>query len=157
MKYLSVIGLLALCAACGDGGEEPIEPLFPQNYAGSFDEVRDCRRSSDHDLHQILVLANSTAFSPYANRDEPFPPGSILLKEEREFGDEACEGEIISYAVMMKLEEGESPDTLDWTWQRVRPDFTVQSQDESRCIGCHEACELPDGYLFTCAAVDSGG
>ena len=39
-----------------------------------------------------------------------------------------------------------------WTFQRVNPDRTVESEDDSRCIGCHAECGVPpDGFDGTCA------
>jgi hypothetical protein len=144
-----LLPILLLAAACGD---EPLEPIFPADYRATYVEVRDCRGSGDHDLSPIRVLADPAAMPAYVNRDRPFPVGATLVKEEFEFDDVACEGAIVRWSVMVKLEDQSSPDTLDWRWQRVDGDGTVRTQDEPRCIGCHIDCGVPpDGYGGTCA------
>lgn len=142
------VSLLVVIAACG-GESESEEPLFPENYA--YSEVRDCRTSTDHNLTMVRVLADSTAIDAYMLRDRPFPEGSIILKEERPFGDDTCVTDIQGWTVMKKLAEGSSPGTLDWAWQRVDPLRGVITEDENQCASCHATCDPPDGYLGTCA------
>lgn len=149
---------LAMLLACsdgdgdGNGGEVPgVEPLFPSNYADSYTEVRDCRESGDHDLNTVRILADPDALMPYQERTEPFPEGAVVLKEEYEFGG-SCDGEIKQWTVMQKLAEASSPETLDWSWQRVDPERNVLDENGSRCTGCHQGCGVaPDGYDGTCA------
>ncbi|HUH03211.1 MAG TPA: cytochrome P460 family protein [Kofleriaceae bacterium] len=145
MRALLIATLL--CAACGDDGSEP---LFPEDYATIFTEVRDCRPSSDHDLNNIRVLANAAAAGPYVDRDAPIPEGALLLKEEFDFGDIDCTGEIKQWTVMQRRAPGSSSNTLDWGWQRVDWNRNVVTEDEPRCIGCHQGCVAPSGYEFTC-------
>src|SRR5690606_26741642 len=138
----------------GDDGNDDagVEPDFPADYAGSYVEVRDCRGSGDHDLNTIRILASPTALAPYQDRVDPFPVGSIVLKEEYDFGDITCSGPIKQWTVMRRLETGSSPDTLDWAWQRVDADRNVLDRDKPACIGCHQGCGIePDGYEWTCA------
>lgn len=146
MRMLLIAALLG--GACGDDGGS--EVLFPEDYAATFTEVRDCRPSGDHDLNNIRVLANAAAAGPYVDRDAPFPPGALLLKEEFDFGDVDCSGEIKQWTVMERRTTGSSTETLDWGWQRVDWDRNVMSDDEPRCIGCHQLCVAPSGYDFTC-------
>jgi hypothetical protein len=149
---------LLLLAACGGGDEETHEVMFPlEDYEASFEEVRDCRGSADHDFNKIRVLADAAALVPYRDRLEEFPEGAIVLKEEYEFNDETCEGEIIGYAVMVKLAAGADERNLDWVWQRVSPEGEVEEHNESRCASCHSTCVPPDGYGSTCALEDGGG
>ena len=153
-----VLGAAAGCPS-DDGddmaeGEEGSEadPFFPADYESTFTEVRDCRGSGDHDLHNIRILAGPDALAPYQDRMESFPEGSLVLKVEHDFGDTTCEGEILQYTVMRRLAEGSSPDTLDWEWQQVSPEREVLAEDLPRCIGCHTGCGVePDGYQGTCA------
>lgn len=148
---LVVVSALSLGASCGDDDDGPA-PVFPEDYAATWNEVRDCRSSTEHDFANIRVLADPAAEGPYLDRATPFPEGAVVLKEEYDLGDTACEGEIVRWTVMQRLAAGSAPDTLDWRWQAVGANRRVQSQDESRCIGCHTTCgEPPDGYLGTCA------
>lgn len=149
MRRLSMIALLGLVApACGDDAGS--EPLFGEDYAATFSEVRDCRPSGDHDLNNIRVLASAEVAGPYLNRDAPIPEGGLLLKEEYDFGDVDCTGEIKQWTVMQRRATGSSSDTLDWGWQRVDWNRNVVTEDEPRCIGCHQLCVAPSGYEFTC-------
>ena len=126
-------------------GCEP-EPSFPSDYAKSYVEVRNCRPSSEHDSHNIRVLASPSALGPYASRDGGFPVGAVVLKEERDYGDVGCTGPVLVWTVM-KLQ----PDA-GWQWQSVSPERRVLGTNESRCIGCHATCgKPPDGYEGTCA------
>lgn len=147
MRALLVLFLIA--AACGDDGGTP---LFPDDYAATYVEVRDCRRSGGaHDVNHFRVLADPTALATYNDRSGPFPEGSILLKEEYDFGDSTCAGDIVRWSVMLKRAAGTTPETLGWTWQRVDPVRDTIELDSSRCIGCHEGCGVaPDGHDGTC-------
>jgi hypothetical protein len=162
-----IFGLLTGCATAvvllgcpsddGEGQDSDSEsggdmPLFPADYQADYTEVRNCRGSGDHDLHNIRILAGPTALGPYQSRTDPFPEGAIVLKEEFDFGDQTCEGEILQWTVMQRLPTGSSPDTLDWRWQRVDAQGNVASVDEMRCISCHTGCGVaPDGFDGTCA------
>ncbi|HLU66040.1 MAG TPA: cytochrome P460 family protein [Kofleriaceae bacterium] len=141
--------------ACGDDGDDgpPAEPLFLEDYAATFTEVRDCRGSADHDLNRIRILASPNAVAPYRDRQEPFPPGAVVLKEEYDIADTDCTGEILQWTVMVRLEEGSAPEEqLGWAWQRVGVDRTVHEENAPRCTACHSACGVPpDGYEGTCA------
>jgi hypothetical protein len=145
------LGLLVVLAACG--GDDAV-PLFPADYAATYVEVRTCRTSADHDLSRIRVLTDPAALNPYVGRNAPFPEGSIVLKEQYDFSDTSCNGPITAWAVIQRQPAGSAPARLDWRWQRVEPDRTVSSQDDSRCFGCHVDCGVPpDGYLGTCTAL----
>jgi hypothetical protein len=149
--------VLALVLAIGcpgdDTGPDPgPEPVFPADYEAHYTEVRDCRGSGDHDLHNIRVLTDAAALAPYRDRTEPFPAGSVVLKVEYDFGDLACEADPVRWTVMQRLPAGTSPDTLDWLWQDVDAERRVVSEDRAGCIGCHAGCGVePDGYAGTCA------
>ncbi len=144
-----VVAVVAAAGACGD---DPATPAFPADYAATYVEVRDCRASADHDLNRVRVLADPGAADAYLLRDRPFPTGSIILKEEFDFGDMDCTGDVVQWTVMEQLPTGSAPDTLDWRWQKVTAAGKVASEDDQRCIGCHDVCGVaPDGYLGTCA------
>lgn len=140
--------LAGALAACG--GDDAV-PAFPADYAATYQEVRDCRGSADHDLGQIRVLADPAARGPYLARDAAFPIGAVLLKVEYDFADPTCAGPITQWTVMQRLPDGGDPQLLGWTWQRVDRDRRVVSENDSRCLGCHADCGVgPDGYLGTC-------
>lgn len=151
---------IATLVSCSDDGPSDSGPaaLFPADYASSYAEVRDCRSSTEHELANVRVLADPQALGPYLGRDADFPVGSIVLKEEYDFGDTACTGSIIRWTVMQRLSTGSAPDTLDWTWQDVDASRRVKSVDEPRCIGCHTTCGLPpEGYQGTCTVAGAAG
>jgi cytochrome P460 len=142
----------------GDGHSGSPAPLFPSAYLSSYTEVRDCRSSSDHNLSRVRVLADPDATGPYLGRDAEFPEGSIVLKEEHDFADLDCTGDVTRWTVMARLAAGSSPETLDWHWQDVDAERKVMSENEPSCIGCHQSCGvLPDGYEGTCTVVGARG
>jgi hypothetical protein len=128
-------------------------------YAAQVDEVISVHRGIDT-IDKPLLWADSytsrviTALTDDDDelRDRAFPTGSVVLKEEFDFGDTGCTGEPVQWTVMEQLPTGSAPDTLDWRWQKVTTARAVKTEDDQRCIGCHEACGIaPDGYLGTCA------
>jgi hypothetical protein len=117
-------------------------PVFPADYRTSYVEVRDCRRSPDHDLSYIRVLASPDAESVYRTRTGAFPEGAVVLKEE--YGDPAC-SDLSGWSAMRR--EGGA-----WHWQDVAVDRVVVEDDGPRCVACHASCGVPpDGYEGTCA------
>ncbi len=144
MRALCLVMLVVPGAACGDGRE----PVFPASYEATYTEVRNCRSSSDHDLHRIQVLADPAALAAYQTRASAFPVGSIVLKAEYEFGDTSCTGPVVEWTAMQKLG---TPGDLGWVWQRVNADRSVETENDSLCITCHSDCGIaPDGYDGTC-------
>lgn len=136
--------LLVVVAACGDDGGTPV---FPESWASSYTEVRNCRSSSDHDLHRIRVLADPAALAPYRDRT-PFPVGSVVLKAEYDFADTSCTGPVIEWTAMQKQA---TPEDLGWVWQRVKADRSVETENDPLCIQCHTDCGMaPDGFDGTC-------
>lgn len=157
----AVVLALAAAACSDDDGGDGVEPdaseavaLFPADYAQSWTKVRDCRSSSSHDFHMIVIWADPDAAGPYLNRDADFPVGSVVLKEEFDLGDTECTGDIVQWAVMKRLEPGSAPaEQLDWFWQKVDRTGNVVSENEARCFGCHADCDGDPGvsYENTCA------
>lgn len=136
--------LLVVVAACAD----PADPVFPADYRATYTEVRNCRQSSDHDLHRIRVMAAPDALEPYTTRASAFPVGAVVLKEEFDFADTDCSGDIIEWTVMQKTADSAH---LGWHWQDVRPGRDVSTENLPRCINCHTTCGVaPDGYDGTC-------
>lgn len=166
MTRVAVRALLAavvVAGACGDDdggstdGAQPDAapaPLFDPDYATNYTQVRDCRSSSSHDFHLIVIWADPDAVTPYLDREAPFPVGSVVLKEEFDIGDVDCTGDIVQWSVMQRLEEGTAPALqLDWFWQKVDRNGEVVTQNEARCFGCHDDCDgdPTDSYFNTCA------
>jgi hypothetical protein len=151
-----VVALSVLAVACSDDANTPDAttevPVFPADYAATFQEVRNCRNSIDHDLMRIRVLASPDAVASYTNRNAEFPVGAIFLKEEYDGGDTDCSGPITRFSVAQKLEAGAAPELFDFTWQRVDTERRVVTEDVKRCWNCHSMCgQPPEGYLGTCA------
>ncbi len=149
MRRLAVALVLAsgVTAACGSDAP-PSDPdvAFPEDYASTFTEVRNCRKSGDHDLSFIRVLTDPAGLGPYLDRSTPFPIGAVVLKEEFGFGDATCSEEIVRWTVMRK--NGTSNGASGWDWQSVSADRVVTGRDEGGCIGCHSTCTV--GYDYTC-------
>ena len=134
---------------CGSASEEPV--VFPADYAATYQQVRTCRFSLDHDLIYIRVLASPDALAPYTGRAAPFPAGAIVLKEQYGDSDTTCAGPIVNFTVMQKLDVGSSPAMLDWDWQKVTADHHPVDTEIMRCTQCHMGCgKPPEGYDGTC-------
>ena len=148
IAFASFLGsALLLGAGCPTDPSGP-DPIFPEEYEATYREVRDCRRSIEHDNMFIRVLADPAAYEPYMTRAQPFPAGATVLKLE--YADDDCT-DLDGFAVMRKEEAGYAPDLGDWHWQGVTLDRTVDEEQSMRCSGCHTDCgEPPDGYDFTC-------
>ncbi|MSP24011.1 MAG: hypothetical protein EXR75_02380 [Myxococcales bacterium] len=142
-------------AACVLSGCDPTEtepspaPVYAADWATSYTEVRDCRRSGDHDLNYVRILAAPDALGPYQTRDAAFPDGAVVLKLE--FADPACTDR--SGLTAMRREAGFDATHGDWHWQRLDQDEKVFEDGKlERCVGCHASCGVaPDGHDWTCA------
>lgn len=117
-------------------------PVFPSDWATRYSEVRDCRRSPDHDLAYIRVLASPDAETIYTTRSGEFPDGAVLVKPE--YADDLCT-DLLGITAMRRT-------AGSWEFQETSALGRVVSTDTLRCIGCHASCGLPpDGYMGTCA------
>lgn len=163
-RSVLLVAVLVALVSCGGGGDgadarptidttQPdaaFQPFFPEDFlAAGYEEVRNCRGSADHDLSQIRVLASPDGRQAYLDRTDPIPDGTILVKPLYDFEDTSCEGAILEYATAIKASS--STATAGWHWQRVSITREVVTQDDSRCIGCHDDCGLPEGFDHTCA------
>jgi hypothetical protein len=142
---------LALAAGCGEAATSSPRPAFPADYADSYVEVRSCRKSADHELEHVRVLADPDALGPYEDRASAFPDGAIVLKEQYDASDTTCSGPIGQWTVMQK--NGATSARLSWDWQRVTADRVVIETNAPSCHGCHAGCAggPQPGYDFTCA------
>jgi len=155
----SIARTLALVLVLGACGTDPMEPpkdppMFDLAWMATYTEVRNCRKSADHDLQNIRVLADASAAGPFLQRDAPFPDGSIILKVQYDFGDLDCTGEVQQFTVMKKLTGTvAAPATaqLGYDWQRVDSENEIVTTNDTACFGCHSDCFDPSGYLGTCA------
>lgn len=150
----SWVALLAgvFVAACSqsDSTKDDGAPFFPADYAESYVEVRSCQPSGDHNLNNVRVLAVARAQRAYVQRDTPFAEGDIVLKEEHDFADSNCTGDIRQWTVMKRTGAPDGP-LLGWRWQRVDAFGRVTESDAPKCYGCHAGCGVaPDGFEGTC-------
>lgn len=139
------------CSGAGEGGSEAKEAaFFPENYQQSYVEVRGCRKSGDHDLAFVRVLADEDAAGPYLDRTSEFSEASVVLKEEYDFGDATCSGELLGWTAMRR--NAAATEQLGWDWQRVSSQRTVTASSTGRCQSCHAACTGSPGvgYVYTC-------
>jgi hypothetical protein len=117
--------------------------------------VRGCRRSIDHDLAYIVVKTSPELADVYRAGPYPFPPGSLVVKEE--FVDAACTG-LQGWTLMRKEAAGYDAAAGDWRWQRLDSQRKVvapgkQGQQDvkiRRCVACHSSVECRKRD-FTCA------
>lgn len=148
-RTLAFAALVAGVGGC-NGESPPPPPIFPADYAETFQEVRDCRLSADHDLSFVRVYADPVALESYTTRAAPFPAGSLLVKEEH--GDETCT-DVLGFTAMFREDPGWDPEGGDWHWQKLDADRAVTQDGKlQRCSSCHGLCEAPDGFDWTCAA-----
>jgi hypothetical protein len=148
---LAAMSIAAALVACSDDGGPGPPPLFPEDYAATYQEVRNCRLSLEHNLVRMRVFAAPDAITAYTGRLAPFPTGAVILKEEHVDDGTPCNGKLKGFTVMQKLDVGSSPDTLDWSWQEVDAERRVLSIDVKRCTTCHTMCgKPPAGYDGTC-------
>jgi hypothetical protein len=155
-SFIAALSLGLVSAAfpmgCASDDEPAPAPLFPADYASSYVQVRDCRLSSEHDLSPIRVLSDPATAADYQSRMDGFAEGAVVVKEEYDFSDPDCTGDIQRWTVMVREPEGSSPDTLGWHWQKVDAARNVVTDNEARCVNCHTTCGVPpEGYLGTCA------
>jgi hypothetical protein len=152
MRTHVVLCATILAAGCSDPGPDTPVSLLPADYATTFSEVRNCRRSADHDLNFIRILADGEAAPAYTARNGPFPAGSVIVKEEYDPIDDTCSLALIGWTVMVSQGPGGAPDELDFEWQRIAEDKVVVDKPTGHCVSCHTSCgAAPDGYLGTCA------
>jgi len=153
MRLAGGATLAALLAAACSGPETPpsgAAPSFPADYAASYVEVRGCRKSADHELDFVRVLADPAALGPYTDRASAFADGAVVLKEQYEPSDDTCSGPIAQWTVMLKNQAASK--RLGWEWQRVTADRRVVEANTPSCFGCHRDCAgaPAPGYDFTC-------
>ncbi len=149
MRFAVAAALLVACSGPDSPASAPA-PIFPADYAASYVEVRGCRKSADHELQFIRVLAEPAALGPYDDRTSAFPDGAIVLKEQFDPADDSCSGSIDQWTVMQKKRS--AAENLGWDWQRVAADRHVVEANAPSCIGCHQGCTGTPaaGYDFTC-------
>jgi hypothetical protein len=138
-------------AGCGDSTTDSQgEPLFPADVEVSYSEVRDCRRSADHDLNHVRIVVNDVALGPYMERDRLFPQGASIVKLE--YADPECT-DLVGFTSMVRDALATDRGPGDWVWQRVDADRRVERSGAlTDCILCHQSCGVPpEGHDWTCA------
>lgn len=125
------------------------EPVFPANYRETYEVVRDCRCTVEHNqlgASLIRVLASPDAVEAYLN-DDVIPEGGVIVKEEFTSGD-CSDDSLLLWRVMRKEAEGFLPAAGDYSWQTVELDRTVVDTSPATCAtsGCHgaEECVVRD-------------
>lgn len=148
----ALLGAATLLFGCPTPQPPAVDSILPEDYLDTYTEVRDCRSSGDHDLHNVRVLADPAALEAYRDRAAPFPVGSIVVKEEFDFGDADCTGPVVRWTVMQREEPGTAPAFLDWYWQSLDEDGVVDEDNSILCANCHMGCDPPIGYEGTCTS-----
>ncbi len=142
MLLLPVASGMACSDRATDAGGE--EPFFPPRYADLYIQVRDCRFSSAHDGHNILVYASPEQTAAYVEGIYPLNRGTVLVKVLH--SDPGCRTQV-GFAAMRKGEAGTAG--ADWEWQKLNANRKVlESGRLPSCIGCHTGCT--EGRDFTC-------
>lgn len=137
---------LSACADETSPGESTEVPLWPEDFASTWPEVRDCRLSpAEHDGFYIRVFARPDAEAAYRGGVFPFAEGAVIAKAEYEDADCTTLSRV---SAMRKLPVGADPELGDWQWQRTTGSGLVLTDTTARsCAGCHSACSTTD---FTC-------
>jgi hypothetical protein len=139
---LLALGSIAGCPTPPPATSDAGTAFFPADYETRYAEVRDCRRSPDHDLSYIRVLASPDAEGTYTTRTGDFAEGAILVKPE--YADDLCT-DLLGITAMRRT-------AGSWEFQETDTMGRVVSTDTLRCIGCHASCGVPpDGFMGTCA------
>ena len=146
---VGAIGALVLLAHCSDdntiGSGDP-EPFYGRDFLSTYIQVRECRFSSAHDGHNIIVFADPDNASAYVDGSYPLPVGSVLVKVLHT--DPGCT-EIAGFVSMRKGEPQSALLTGDWSWQELDARNKVLQEGQlPSCIGCHTGCT--EGRDFTC-------
>lgn len=151
MRRAAKLALGWLAAGCADAPAASPAPAFPSDYADSYVEVRSCRKSADHELELVRVLADPDALGPYEGRAGEFPEGAVVLKEQYDATDTTCSGSVTQWTVMQK--RAAATESRGWDWQRVSADRRVVETNTASCHGCHAGCTggAQPGYDLTCA------
>jgi hypothetical protein len=123
--------------------------VVPADYERTYQEVRDCRRSGDHDLNFIRVLTDPAAFEAYQQRDRAFPLNAVVMKVE--YADQDCT-DVAGFTAMKKLETGAATEGGDWQWQKLDGRRRVLEDGQPPgCVGCHRPCQGgTQGHDWTC-------
>jgi hypothetical protein len=140
-----------MLVACGsDTTDAGADPIFPADFASTFQEVRPCMRSGDHDLNHVRIVVNQTGHDAFVTRSGPFPEGTLIVKVE--YADPTC-SDLTGYTSMRRDAAGSSPEAGDWTWQRLDENRKVERTGNiPECVSCHATCGFPpDGHDWTCA------
>src|SRR5688500_7644751 len=78
--------VLVAASGCPEPGQEPLpDPpdaavsLLPTDYQSRYPVVRDCRRSVEHDLNNIVIRAEAGLVERYERGPYPMPVGTVLV------------------------------------------------------------------------------
>ena len=146
---VGTIGALVLLAHCSDDngiGSGGPEPFYARDFHSTYIQVRECRFSSAHDGHNIIVFADPENAGAYVDGSYPLPVGSVLVKVLHT--DPGCT-DIAGFVSMRKGEPQSALLTGEWSWQELDARNKVLQEGQlPSCIGCHTGCT--EGRDFTC-------
>jgi Flp pilus assembly protein TadD len=100
---LLLAGFLFVGACSGDDDGARVDatpeidaaPPYPPDYRDTYVMARNCRNSTSHELHRIVVWAAPEGADAYIAQEGERPEGMILLTEEYDFADDTCQDEVI--------------------------------------------------------------
>lgn len=149
----ALFALAALSFGCDDGDDpsapDAAVPVFADDWAERYVELRDCRHSIEHDLEFIRVLADPAAaerFRACVTYEEPTDPacadpfaeGAVVLKAQ--YRDAACT-DLLRWSAVRR-EAAAPAEGGGWRWQEVGADGTVRVDGAPpACVRCHQGCE----------------
>lgn len=159
-RLTSPFGLPVAFAAALFGCDEPESdpadagvPVFADEWASTYVELRGCRLSIEHELEHIRVLADPATAAqfgacldaePGPDCDQPFSEGAVLLKAQ--YRDDDCT-DLLGFTAVRRQADAPAAGG-GWRWQAVEPDGAVTLDGAPpSCVGCHQTCEGPGNLL----------
>lgn len=149
----ALVAALSGCDAADPGQADAGRPVFADDWASTYVELRGCRLSIEHELEYIRVLADPAAAAQFGacldaeagpGCDPPFAEGAVLLKAQ--YRDDDC-ADLLGFTAVRR--EAAAPAAGGgWRWQSVDPDGAVTLDGAPpTCVGCHQTCEGPGNLL----------
>lgn len=102
-----------------------------------------------HSARLLQTFANDIAADQYLkfqSEGVEMPAGSILAKESLAINN--GKGTVGPLFVMTKLEEGESPETGDWTYTAIAASGKTMGISQSYCHDCHVQWKAHDNLAY---------
>src|SRR4051794_27186720 len=112
MRAVAPFIALAAVSACAQVDSPNAEVVLPTDYRSTFVQVRDCRNSIEHAAN-VIVRVRADQAMLYEQGPYPFPPSSLVVKEQYGESDDQCQS-LVSYNVMRKETAGYFAGLGDW-------------------------------------------